>query len=88
MKATCVLNLLRRAMQGCSKQAKASAYIALVCLHLDNAHQSGHLIRKVPRFVKCMQKTQVYLCWVHNNTNFTTKLIQIPKTSSNTCSVV
>ena len=30
MKATKVLNLLRRAMQGCSKQAKARAYIALV----------------------------------------------------------
>ena len=30
MKATRVLNLLRRAMQGCSKQAKTRAYIALV----------------------------------------------------------
>ena len=35
MKATCVLNLLRRAMQGCSKQAKARAYIALVRPHLE-----------------------------------------------------
>ena len=35
MKATRVLNLLRRAMQGCSKQAKARAYIALVRPHLE-----------------------------------------------------
>ena len=33
--ATHVLNLLRRAMQGCSKQAKAKAYIALVRPHLE-----------------------------------------------------
>ena len=35
MKVTRVLNLLRRAMQGCSKQAKARAYTALVCPHLE-----------------------------------------------------
>ena len=35
MKATRVLHLLRRAMQGYSKQANARAYIALVCPHLE-----------------------------------------------------
>ena len=34
-KTTRVLNLLRRAMQGCSKQAKARAYVALARLHLE-----------------------------------------------------
>ena len=34
-KATRVLNLLRRSMQGCSTQAKARAYTALVCPHLE-----------------------------------------------------
>ena len=46
MKATCVLTLLRRAMQGCSKQAKAGAYNALVRPHLETCspgwtHQKG-----------------------------------------------
>ena len=35
MKVTGVLNLRGRTMQGCSKQAKARAYIALVCPHLE-----------------------------------------------------
>lgn len=35
MKATRLLHLLRRAMQGCSEQAKARAYTALVRPHLE-----------------------------------------------------
>ena len=51
MKTTCVLNLFRKVIQGCSKQAKARAYIALNCSSpciWRHAHPSGHLIRKVP----------------------------------------
>ena len=51
-KATCVLNLLRRSMQGCSNQAKARAYTALVRPHLETCACMDSLpSRRVPRMI-------------------------------------
>ena len=38
-------------LQGCSKQAKARLTLPLFVSILRHAHQSGHLIRKVPRMI-------------------------------------
>ena len=75
MKATRVLNLLRRAMQGCSKQAKARAYIALVRPHLETCsqvwtpYQKGaqddlEKVQKCAARWICAKWDKVNYCWI------------------------
>ena len=74
MKATRLLNLLRRSMQGCSKQAKARAYTALVRPHLETCspvwtpYQKGaqDVLEKVQRCAArwiCARWDKVNFCW-------------------------
>jgi len=69
-----MLNLLRRSMQGSSKQAKARAYTALVCPHLETCapvwtpYQKGALDdlegvqRRAARWI-CSKWDKVSRCW-------------------------
>ena len=73
-KASRVLNLLRRSMQGCSTQAKARAYTALVRPHLETCapvwtpYQKGaqddleKVQRRAARWI-CTKWDKVSHCW-------------------------
>ncbi len=74
IRATLLLNLLRRVMQGCSKQAKGRAYTALVRPHLETCapvwtpYQKGAQddLEKVQRYAArgiCARWDKENYCW-------------------------
>ena len=63
-KASCLLNLLRRSMHNCSKDAKKRAYIALVRPHLEYCSPvwSPHQLKLINTLEKVQQRAARWVC--------------------------